>query len=55
MESVRRNLLANPREKANWVSVLLFWWTLGIFKVDAKKNLALEDMFQPLKFEQFLY
>lgn len=48
MEAVRRNLLPNPREKANCLSVVLFWWTIGIFKMGYRKVLQLEDLFRPL-------
>lgn len=48
MESVRRTLPPNPREKANIISVLLFWWTIGIFKKGYKKVLELQDLCQPL-------
>ncbi|KAG4077286.1 hypothetical protein HA402_009915 [Bradysia odoriphaga] len=48
MESVRRTLQPNPREKANIISVLLFWWTIGIFKKGYKKVLELHDLWQPL-------
>lgn len=48
MEAVRRNLLPNPREKANFISVVLFWWTIDMFKTGVKKVLALEDLYRPL-------
>lgn len=48
MESVRRKLLPNPREKANYVSVLLFWWTIGIFRRGYRKVFDLTDLFEPL-------
>lgn len=49
MESVRRTLLKNPREKANFVSVLLFWWTIGIFRKGYQKVFELTDLYEPLK------
>ncbi|KAJ6642101.1 ATP-binding cassette sub-family C member 4 [Pseudolycoriella hygida] len=52
MESVRRTLPPNPREKANIISVLLFWWTIGIFKKGYKKVLELQDLCQPLSVDQ---
>lgn len=52
MESVKRTLLPNPREKANIISVLLFWWTIGIFKKGYKKVLELHDLCQPLNVDQ---
>lgn len=48
MESVRRKLLANPREKANIVSVLFFWWTIGVFRKGFRKVFELTDLFEPL-------
>lgn len=48
MESVRRKLLPNPREKANLLSVLMFWWTIGIFRKGFRKVFELTDLFEPL-------
>lgn len=48
MESFRRKLPPNPREKANILSVLLFTWTLPLFRKGYAKILELEDIFQPL-------
>lgn len=39
----------NPREKANLISVILFWWTVGLFKKGYHKDLAQEDLYSPLK------
>ncbi|KDR20353.1 putative multidrug resistance-associated protein [Zootermopsis nevadensis] len=39
----------NPRENANHISVLLFWWTVDLFKKGYRKNLVEEDLYNPLK------
>ncbi|XP_055304324.1 ATP-binding cassette subfamily C member 4-like [Sitodiplosis mosellana] len=49
MESIQRNLPPNPREKVNIVSLLLFTWTVPLFRKGYAKVLQLEDIFQPLK------
>lgn len=48
MEANRRQLPPNPREKTNFLSVLIFAWTLPLFKKGYGKILELEDIFQPL-------
>lgn len=37
-----------PREKANLLSYMTFWWTLPILFKGAKKSLELDDLYQPL-------
>ncbi|XP_076757866.1 ATP-binding cassette sub-family C member 4 [Xylocopa sonorina] len=39
----------NPREKANLISVLLWWWTIDLFKTGYKKILQTDDLYNPLK------
>ncbi|XP_076168369.1 ATP-binding cassette sub-family C member 4 [Ptiloglossa arizonensis] len=39
----------NPREKANLLSVLVWWWTIGLFKTGYKKVLQRNDLYDPLK------
>ncbi|XP_043465525.1 ATP-binding cassette sub-family C member 4-like [Leptopilina heterotoma] len=39
----------NPREKASCISVLLWWWTVRLFKTGYTKILGTEDLFDPLK------
>lgn len=48
MESVRRKLLKNPRETASGLSMLLFIWTLNIFKKGFQRTLVLTDLYEPL-------
>lgn len=52
MESVRRKLEPNPREKANVVSVLLFWWTIEMFRKGYRKVLDIADLYQPLSIDR---
>lgn len=49
MESIQRTLPPNPREKTNIFSLLLFTWTIPLFKKGYAKVLQLDDIFQPLK------
>ncbi|XP_072762870.1 ATP-binding cassette sub-family C member 4 [Anoplolepis gracilipes] len=49
MDSTKIKSKPNPREKANVVSVLLWWWTISLFKTGYKKVLEVEDLFEPLK------
>ncbi|XP_043465526.1 ATP-binding cassette sub-family C member 4-like [Leptopilina heterotoma] len=39
----------NPREGASCISVLLWWWTVRLFKTGYTKELGTEDLFHPLK------
>ena len=39
----------NPREKANLISVLFWWWTIDLFKTGYKKILQTDDLYNPLK------
>ncbi|XP_055676611.1 ATP-binding cassette sub-family C member 4-like [Lutzomyia longipalpis] len=48
MEAAQRTLLPNPREKANVVSILTFWWTMKLFKKGYRKVLDLGDLYRPL-------
>ncbi|XP_035718149.1 multidrug resistance-associated protein 4-like isoform X2 [Vespa mandarinia] len=42
----------NPKESANIFSVLTFWWLKDIFKKGLNKTLTLDDIYEPLKFNQ---
>ncbi|KAL9698307.1 hypothetical protein quinque_001748 [Culex quinquefasciatus] len=52
MESIRRKLAPNPRESANFLSVLTFWWTIDLFKKGYTKVLELQDLFRPLEVDK---
>lgn len=49
MESTKQKFLANPREKTNFLSIILFTWTIPLFKRGYSKVLQMEDIYQPLK------
>jgi ABC-type multidrug transport system fused ATPase/permease subunit len=49
MDTGRKAHNPNPRENANLISVILFWWTVGLFKKGYHKDLAEEDLYSPLK------
>ncbi|XP_058446019.1 ATP-binding cassette sub-family C member 4-like [Malaya genurostris] len=52
MESIRRKLPPNPRENANLLSILTFWWTIDLFKKGYTKVLELQDLFRPLEVDK---
>lgn len=52
MDASRRKLLDNPRERAGLLSVLLFYWTIPLFKKGYGKVLQLEDIFKPLNVDR---
>lgn len=52
MEVLKNPLNPNPREKANFLSALTFFWTIKIFKKGYKKVLELEDLFKPLEVDR---
>ncbi|XP_012058533.1 PREDICTED: probable multidrug resistance-associated protein lethal(2)03659 [Atta cephalotes] len=52
MDSTKIKSKPNPREKASIVSVLLWWWTISLFKTGYKKALEIEDLFDPLKVDR---
>lgn len=49
MDTGRKLDNPNPRENANLISVILFWWTVGLFKKGYRKDLAQDDLYSPLK------
>ncbi|KAI4502295.1 hypothetical protein M0802_002207 [Mischocyttarus mexicanus] len=49
MDSSKSTFKPNPREKANFISVLLWWWSLNLFKIGYKKVLEIDDLYDPLK------
>lgn len=48
MESTRRDMLPNPREKANILSKIFFAWTVPLFVKGYKKDLDMDDIYRPL-------
>lgn len=48
MESARRKLLKNSRDTASSLSVLLFLWTIDIFKKGYKRTLKSTDLYETL-------
>ncbi|XP_055540741.1 ATP-binding cassette sub-family C member 4-like [Wyeomyia smithii] len=52
MEAIRRKLPQNPRESANFLSILTFWWTIDLFKKGYTKVLELQDLFRPLEVDK---
>ncbi|KAK9297340.1 hypothetical protein QLX08_008913 [Tetragonisca angustula] len=49
MDSSNLKQKPNPRVKANFLSVLFWWWTLDLFKTGYRKILQTEDLYTPLK------
>jgi ABC-type multidrug transport system fused ATPase/permease subunit len=49
MDTGKKRDNPNPRENANPISVLLFWWTVSLFKKGYRKVLVEEDLYNPLK------
>lgn len=49
MEAIQRKLPPNPKDKAGFLSQLLFVWTVPIFKGGYTKALDVADLFQPLR------
>ncbi|XP_055710935.1 probable multidrug resistance-associated protein lethal(2)03659 [Phlebotomus papatasi] len=43
-----RNLPNNPRENANFLSKLTFFWMISLFKRGYRKSLELQDLYKPL-------
>ena len=41
--------IQNPREGANWLSIILFWWMNDVLKLGNKRPLTEEDLFHLLK------
>ncbi|XP_070491925.1 probable multidrug resistance-associated protein lethal(2)03659 [Chironomus tepperi] len=42
----------NPREKANFLSIITFFWTIDLFRKGYKKDLEVEDLYKPLKCDE---
>lgn len=52
MDSYQKPFKENPRAKANFVSVLTFWWTIKLFKLGYKKVFEFNDLFKPLDYHR---
>lgn len=46
METVKKKLKENPRDRANIFSILVFSWIIPLFKEGRRKPLDTEDLFQ---------
>jgi ABC-type multidrug transport system, ATPase and permease components len=55
MDTGKKAETPNPRESANFLSVLSFWWTIPLFKKGYHKDLAEEDLYNPLKKDKSQY
>ncbi|KAK0161584.1 hypothetical protein PV327_010040 [Microctonus hyperodae] len=49
MDSGKKIIHTNPREKTNFISVLLWTWTIKFFKTGYAKALESDDLYDPLK------
>ncbi|CAD6221999.1 GSCOCT00005266001.2-RA-CDS [Cotesia congregata] len=52
MDATKTTTNPNPREKANFLSVLFWTWTLKLFRTGYSKILEPEDLFDPLKIDR---
>jgi ATP-binding cassette subfamily C (CFTR/MRP) protein 4 len=52
MEQNDQKVSDNPREKANFLSIITFFWTIPFFKKGYSKVLELEDLYKPLKSDE---
>ncbi|XP_071872524.1 ATP-binding cassette sub-family C member 4 isoform X1 [Bombus fervidus] len=55
MDSSNSKSKPNPRVKASLLSVLLWWWTIDLFKTGYRKVLQTEDLYSPLKTDHSSY
>lgn len=52
MEQNDQNYVDNPRENANIISKLSFWYTIDLFRKGYSKVLSVNDLFRPLKVDE---
>ncbi|XP_044588303.1 probable multidrug resistance-associated protein lethal(2)03659 isoform X2 [Cotesia glomerata] len=52
MDATKTTTNPNPREKANFLSVLFWTWTLKLFRIGYSKILEPEDLFDPIKIDR---
>lgn len=49
MERSERPVADNPRAKANFLSILTFWYMLDLFRKGRNKVLEISDLYKPMK------
>lgn len=49
MQFTKRDLHRNPRQSANWISVLIFGWTIPIFRRSGNKLFDRNGAFEPIE------
>ncbi|EAA01218.5 AGAP001777-PA [Anopheles gambiae str. PEST] len=49
MEATRVRLSPNPRQQANFLSVLTFWWTVDMFRKGYNQTFDISDLYTPLE------
>ena len=42
----------NPKENANFLSKITFFWTVNLFRKGYRKNLDVDDLYRPLKSDE---
>uniref|UniRef100_A0A182X2U3 Uncharacterized protein n=1 Tax=Anopheles quadriannulatus TaxID=34691 RepID=A0A182X2U3_ANOQN len=49
MEATRVRLSPNPRQQANFLSILTFWWTVDMFRKGYNQTFDIGDLYTPLE------
>ncbi|XP_039312480.1 multidrug resistance-associated protein 4-like isoform X1 [Solenopsis invicta] len=52
MDKDTSDMKENPREKANFFSIIFFWWMRELFMIGIKRDLKESDIYQPLKADE---
>lgn len=55
MDKNQRKEVNNPRQNANPLSILTFWWILKLFIIGYKKELEEDDLYSPLREDRSNY
>ncbi|XP_076231417.1 putative multidrug resistance-associated protein lethal(2)03659 isoform X2 [Calliopsis andreniformis] len=55
MDKTQREEVKNPRQKANTLSILTFWWILKLFLLGYKRDLEESDLYSPLREDKSSY